>query len=121
MKISVIYIFVFNLVPCRTITYKANPERMAQIPSNVWERVSFGKAVNNKSFGRSIAMYYTMADVTTYTSDRVIDFPTFVSATGGNLGLFVVFSFLGMFFSVYGWIQTKISEHNQKNAITYVT
>jgi hypothetical protein len=63
-------------------------------------------------------MYYTTADVTTYTSDRMINFPTFISATGGNLGLFVGFSFLGIFFSFFGWIQRKTS-NSLKTEITY--
>ena len=50
-------------------------------------------------------MYYTSSDVTTLTENQLIDFSGFVSAIGGNLGLFLGFSFLGMissFFEIIG-------------------
>ena len=50
-------------------------------------------------------MYYTTSDVSTFTEARLIDFSGFVSAIGGNLGLFLGFSFLGMLFSLYEYIE----------------
>ena len=50
---------------------------------------------------RSIYVYYTTADETEFSSDRLIDFATFVGSVGGTLGLYLGFSFLGMFFPLY--------------------
>ena len=50
----------------------------------------------------------TTTDVTTYTEARLIDFSGFVSAVGGNLGLFLGFSFLGMLFDLYDYIENSL-------------
>ena len=54
-------------------------------------------------------MYYTTTAVSTFKTDKLIDFSTFVSAIGGNLGLFLGVSFVGVLFSLYDWIQSKVS------------
>ena len=64
-------------------------------------------------------MYYTTTAITTFETDTLIDFSTFVSAIGGNLGLFLGISFVGVLFSLYDWIQSKVSifghgNHGQK-------
>ena len=46
---------------------------------------------------RFFYMYYTTADQTEFTSDVLFDLPTFVGTVGGTLGLYLGFSFLGMF------------------------
>ena len=57
---------------------------------------------------RNIYLYYTTADETTLSSEVMIDFPGFISATGGNLGLFLGFSFMGMIFELYDWIEARL-------------
>ena len=57
---------------------------------------------------RSIYLYYTTADETTLSSEVLIDFPGFISAIGGNLGLFLGFSFMGMIFELYDWIEARL-------------
>ena len=57
---------------------------------------------------RYIYLYYTTADETTLSSEVMIDFAGFISATGGNLGLFLGFSFMGMIFELYDWIEAKL-------------
>ena len=57
---------------------------------------------------RSIYLYYTTADETTLSSEVLIDFASFISAIGGNLGLFLGFSFMGMIFELYDWIEAKL-------------
>ena len=52
-------------------------------------------------------MYYTTADVAKYTANKVVDLPTFISAVGGNLGLFLGVSFLGTFFWIYEEMETR--------------
>ena len=50
---------------------------------------------------RFFYVYFTSADETTYNSDRLVDFANFISSVGGNLGLFLGFSFLGLLFTFY--------------------
>ena len=61
---------------------------------------------------RTVHIYYTTADVITYSSDLMIDFPGFISSTGGNLGLFLGFSFMGMLFSLYEWMEARLLNRN---------
>ena len=61
---------------------------------------------------RTVYIYYTTADVITYSSDLMIDFPGFISSTGGNLGLFLGFSFMGMLFSLYEWMEARLLNRN---------
>ena len=79
---------------------------MMQNPQDIWHERN---KTNQTSFTRYISMYYTSSDVTTLTEDKLIDFSGFVSAIGGNLGLFLGFSFLGMFSSLYEYIETRLS------------
>lgn len=68
------------------------------------------------SQSRYVYLYYTTADEITYSSDLLIDFPGFISATGGNLGLFLEFSFMGMLFTLYGWMEARFLNHTlEKN------
>ena len=61
---------------------------------------------------RYVYIYYTTANVITYSSDLMIDFPGFISSTGGNMGLFLGFSFMGMLFSLYEWMEARLLNHN---------
>jgi hypothetical protein len=61
---------------------------------------------------RYVYLYYTTADEMTYSSDLMIDFPGFISATGGNLGIFLGFSFMGMLFSLYEWMEARFLNRN---------
>ena len=65
---------------------------------------------NKGSFPRYIYIYYITSDETTYTSSLMIDWPTFISSIGGNLGLFLGFSFLGILFPMYEKIEQGISD-----------
>ena len=47
---------------------------------------------------RFFYVYYTTADETVFTSDQLVDMAGFISSVGGNLGLFLGFSFLGILF-----------------------
>ena len=67
------------------------------------------------SHSRYIYVYYTTADETTYNSDLLIDLPGFISSTGGNLGLFLGFSFMGILFSLYEWIGERFLGFNTNN------
>ena len=62
----------------------------------------------NISDPRHVFLYYSTTDETTMTSELMIDLPTFISAVGGNLGLFLGFSFMGVVFSFYNMIKSHI-------------
>ena len=89
---------------------------MKQDPSGVWLKES---KTNSTAFTRYITMYYTTADIATFTSDKLIDFPTFVSATGGNLGLFLGLSFLGILFWFYECMENVFLKYNRKSRATH--
>ena len=79
---------------------------MKQNPSNAWAKTLHN---DSSSFTRNIWMYYTTTAISTFETDKLIDFSTFISAIGGNLGLFLGISFVGVLFSLYDWIQSKVS------------
>ena len=51
--------------------------------------------------GTEILFYYSTTSIQILSEDTMINFSNFVSAVGGNLGLFVGFSFLGFFSCFY--------------------
>ena len=71
--------FFYFPAPCKTTTYDAGILKFKQNPYGVWHNES---KTNRTSFNRTVAMYYTTSDVTTYTEARLIDFSGFVSAVG---------------------------------------
>ena len=79
--------------------------------------------MSEASYPRYIYVYYTTADETTYSSDLIVDFPSFISAIGGNLGLFLGFSFLGILFPFYDWIEERFlrSKNELVNIVKHVT
>ena len=58
-------------------------------------------------------VFYPSIVVEAYTRRYHIDFNDFVSAVGGSLGLFLGFSFLGVFFEMYNIIR-RISDNRAK-------
>ena len=54
---------------------------------------------------RYFYLYYTTADETEISSDRLVDLASFIGSVGGNLGLFLGFSFLGILFPLYEWAE----------------
>ena len=62
----------------------------------------------NISDPRHVFLYYSTTDETTMTSELMIDLPSFISAVGGNLGLFLGFSFMGVIFSFFNMLKSHI-------------
>ena len=60
---------------------------------------------------RSISIYFATTDVKVYTTSYKIDFNTFISNVGGNLGLFVGFSVLGGLFFIYDFIASHVCKN----------
>ena len=63
------------------------------------------------SMPRALYFYYATADVKVSTTSLKIDFNTFISNVGGNLGLFVGFSVLGGLFFVYDFIASHVCKN----------
>ena len=67
---------------------------------------------NYENASRWIYMSYSTTKVKISTTSRLIEFASFVGSVGGNLGLFVGFSFISMFFFVYEqlekWFNKKL-------------
>ena len=86
----------------KTVTSENNPSNKTNIEP---QKQDPNKSDEKKDGPRFLYINFTTADEATYESNRVIDFATFVSATGGNLGLFTGFSFMGLLFTLFGWIE----------------
>lgn len=56
---------------------------------------------------RYLAMYYATTDVKISTTSKLINVSTFISSVGGNLGLFVGFSFISGFFFIYNCLEKR--------------
>ena len=54
---------------------------------------------------RAIFMYYSTTDIKVSTTSKLISLSSFISCIGGNLGLFVGFSFLSTFFYFYSFLE----------------
>ena len=60
---------------------------------------------------RFIKVYYTTGDELIFSSDRLVDFSNFISSVGGNLGLFLGFSFLGLLLTFFERAEKFIEMH----------
>ena len=56
---------------------------------------------------RRVFIYYSTNDVKVSTTSKLIDLHTFISNIGGNLGLFVGFSFLSGLFCIYDLVALR--------------
>ena len=63
---------------------------------------------------RFFYMYYTTADETEFNTDKLIDLASFIGSVGGNLGLFLGFSFLGMLFPLYDYAEGMYTRWSRK-------
>ena len=61
---------------------------------------------------RNLYLYYGTTDVKVSTTSELIDFSTFISNVGGNLGLFLGFSVLGTFFFIYDFVAEHCHSFN---------
>ena len=50
---------------------------------------------------------YPSMDIEVSQKVKILDASSFISSVGGNLGLFIGFSFLDTFFAVYKWFCTR--------------
>ena len=69
---------------------------------------SYSEMANESDF-TGIKLYYSTMDVKVSTTVNLIDVPTFVGSIGGNLGLFLGFSFLGCMQDVFDTLKKLLS------------
>ena len=60
---------------------------------------------NVNNFPRRMMISYATTSIKVTTTSKLIDVASFISSVGGNLGLFVGFSFTSMFFFLYDKIE----------------
>ena len=97
--------FMFS-EPCRDVKYEARTlsydrNTFVSINPDIEPPNSVVKDREEAKNGTEILFYYSTTSIQILTEDAVINFSNFVSAVGGNLGLFVGFSFLGFFSCFY--------------------
>ena len=111
--------------PCKIVTYEARELKFNQDPISVWfgadnseDEIStdsnddINENVNsnsnkNQELGVTDNIIKSRYVETIYSSELIIDFPTFISSIGGNLGLFLGFSCMGVLFPLYEWIEVR--------------
>ena len=114
---NVIFRWLNILEPCEYIQYTADtlsydkyttvsifPED--QNTSNV---LSENQTIEEDE-SKAIIFYYSSTEVDVYTTDLLVNFSNFVSSVGGNLGMFIGFSFLGCFSGLYDMIKRVCSK-----------
>ena len=102
------------LEPCQFTSYKTETisydrsSRMAREVLEKWFKIAnmtFDTMVN-----RTIVFFnYHSMDVEVSQKVQILDASSFISAVGGNLGLFIGFSFLDTFFAAYKWFRTRFT------------
>ena len=66
------------------------------------------QSVYKLNLSRKVLVSYASTNIKVTTTSRLIDLASFISSVGGNLGLFVGFSFINMFFFLYEQIEKHI-------------
>ena len=66
-------------------------------------KVTF-ETMNNRT---SLFINYPIMEVKVSQQVRILDTSSFISSVGGNLGLFIGFSFLDTFFAIYKWFSIR--------------
>ena len=59
---------------------------------------------NESKSSRAVLLYYSTTDIKVSTTSMLISLSSFISSIGGNLGLFVGFSFLSVFLLIYKYL-----------------
>ena len=91
--------------PCQRATFKMGVK--------AYDDISSIYIPGNEYYGKDtrwIKMSYSTTKVKISTTSRLIEFASFVSSIGGNLGLFVGFSFISMFFFIYDQLEKHIGK-----------
>ena len=108
-------------VPCSFVTYQLSSYKLdmyAEITHLLAEDIKRKSTMIFEPRQRSPALVLSFGSTTTVVAERtkLVTFPNFVSSVGGNLGLFVGFSFLATLFAIYENFNSIL--RNGKNNIT---
>ena len=105
----------YLIVPCQFTTYNTETisyDRNSKITHNTIE-TSIQIANMNiepKENGTVIIFTYPTMDTVVTQNVKILDASSFISSVGGNLGLFIGFSFLDSLFVLYKWLCTRSSK-----------
>ena len=102
----------YFLDPCEYIKYEAQTlsydkfSSITIIPdNNDTNNLSDNNQIAREDEDKMIIFYYYTTEIEVITVDLLINFSNFLSAIGGNLGMFIGFSFFGCFASGYDAIK----------------
>ena len=89
-------------VHCRTTTF--------DVGLQTYDEMSFIHLPPSKPVNplRVISMYYATTEVKVSTTSKLINIFNFISSVGGNLGLFIGFSFVRVFFFIFDCLENRI-------------
>ena len=83
-----------------------------------FDRQSFINIENkDKDDQRAILIYYSTTTIKVSTTSKLISLSSFISSIGGNLGLFVGFSFLSVFFLIYKFLSRVLYRRKKETFI----
>ena len=118
--------------PCTTYRFEGMALKFQQDPYDIWfpyhpyETKESNNDTDNSNVTttetppamiiRMFHVYFTTADEIIYSSSQLVDLANFISSVGGNLGLFLGFSFMGILFSCYEWIRRVLIRSTARKA-----
>ena len=102
LRMSLGVYYIFHIAHCQKPTYDLGIQTYDDLSQ---------MAIRKENINR-VSLYYGTTDVRVFSTSALIDLPTFISNVGGNLGLFIGFSLLGAFFSIYDFIDALFGRAN---------
>ena len=93
---------------------------MGILPFDKNSFAQFGDSVWNKKNDtmRNIAIYYSTTDVKISTTTKLLSASNFVSGIGGNLGLFVGFSFIHAINFLFKEFENQINQYLTQSSLS---
>ena len=113
MNNSVIFDVYNDLEPCQFTTYDVKPvkyDKYSQMGHNLMESWFTSYNITPRITEGSSTLYINYQTLHTKVSQKtkILNASSFVSSVGGNLGLFIGFSFLDALFHLCQWICKRI-------------
>ena len=111
------------LEPCKatgyeleTITYDAKSKMAHNMIKVHYQKYNIGSTTYNHSEDGSsttVIIQYSTTDISVTERTKLISGNSFVSSVGGNLGLFVGFSFMDSLFAIYNFIHERLTKRRE--------
>ena len=121
------FILLFRITaPCEKATYEVGIQRYGILSHfNIrGHNVNGTEHSKNEAIpNRHISLYYSTNAVKISSTSELVNLSSFISSVGGNLGLFVGFSFLNCLLSSYDLSYRMVSkkQNNEQNSLTNST